>query len=185
MTDEQLVELFQKGDKTAGENLLVKYKNNVLRVARRFFLTGGDTEDLVQEGMCGLYSAMVTYSRQNADFSTYAYACIRNRIVDAVKASSNQKNFALNHSLPITEESGELYSGGVSPEDELINSENSVEFTRILKTNLSALEYKVMTLYIEGASISEISRSLGKPYKSVDNAVMRSKYKLQKILGGN
>lgn len=182
MTDEQLVALFQKGDKTAGENLLVKYKSNVLKVARRFFLYGGETEDLVQEGMCGLYSAMVTYSRQNADFSTYAYACVRNRIIDAVKASCNNKNSALNNFLPI--DGGEQLTGLQNPEDELIKSEDNDELILVMKNNLSPLEYRVMSLYVEGAPISEISHSLNRPYKTVDNAIMRSKRKLQKIFKG-
>lgn len=184
MTDEQLVALFQRGDKAAGESLLVKYKSNVLKVARRFFLSGGETEDLVQEGMCGLYSAMVTYSRQSADFSTYAYVCVRNRILDAVKASCNSKNLALNNSLPISEGGEELSCGIRNPEDELIKSENSDELIRLLKDNLSPLEFKVMSLYVEGSPISEISRTLNKAYKSVDNAITRAKRKLQKVFKG-
>lgn len=184
MTDEQLVALFQKGDKTAGEKLLVKYKSNVLKIARRFFIYGGETEDLVQEGMCGLYSAMVTYSRQNADFSTYAYKCVRNRIIDAVKASANNKNSALNNFLPISDDGEEFGSGTQNPEDELIKSEDTDELILVMKNNLSQLEFKVMSLYVEGVPISEISQSLKKPYKTIDNAIMRSKRKLQKIFKG-
>lgn len=182
MTDEQLVELFQKGDKTAGETLLVKYKKDVLRVARRFFLVGGETEDLVQEGMCGLYSAMVSFTGQNADFSAYAYACIKNRILDVVRTSSNNKNLALNNFLPMPDDG--LVSDARNPEDELIKSENSNEFLGVLKNNLSPFEYAVMTLYIDGVSTAEITRMLGAGYKQVDNAIMRAKRKLQKVLKG-
>ena len=84
LSDEELVARFRAGDKRAGETVLARYKNNVLSVARRFFLAGGDTEDLVQEGMCGLYSAMTSFDGQGG-FSAYAHACIRNRILDAVK----------------------------------------------------------------------------------------------------
>ena len=79
LTEEELVSSFRGGDKSAGEELLVRYKNKVLSVARRFFLAGGDTDDLVQEGMCGLYSAMTSFEG-GSGFSAYAYASIRNRI---------------------------------------------------------------------------------------------------------
>jgi RNA polymerase sporulation-specific sigma factor len=180
MTDEQLVALFQKGDRAAGEQLLSRYKNRVLAIARRFFLSGGETEDLVQEGMCGLYSAMLTYeTSSSASFTTYAHTCIKNKIIDVVKAGNNNKNSALNDFLPILDVSGELYFSENTPEDELINNENKSEFLVILAKNLSPFEYKVMTMYIDGLSISEISSALGKPNKSIDNAVMRSKRKLQ------
>ncbi len=181
MTDEKLVELFQSGDKAAGEELLINYKNKVLKVARRFFLYGGETEDLVQEGMCGLYSAMTSFSKENAEFSTYAYACIRNRILDAVKVSSNNKNQALNNFLPIAEEGGLLY-GGDDPEETLIKSEEKSEFRSIIKENLSPFEYKVISRYLNGESMAEISAVLDKSYKAIDNALMRAKRKLQKIL---
>ncbi len=182
MTDNELVKLFRGGDKAACEELLNKYKPVVLRTARMFFLTGGETEDLVQEGMCGLYSAMQSFEK--GDFAPYAYACIKNRIIDAVKSSAAGKNFALNSSLPIEGEGEMMASRAVSPEEELINSESRDELASVMRAHLSALEYKVMSMYVDGASMSEICSSLGKTYKSVDNAISRSKSKLRKILGG-
>jgi RNA polymerase sporulation-specific sigma factor len=181
MTDEQTVELFQKGNKDAGERLLIKYKNYVLKIARRFFLSGGDTEDLVQEGMCGLYSAMVTFSKQSANFSTYAYTCIKNRIIDAVKVGDNNKNAALNNFIPIVDDEQFISAAEDSPEEKLIKSENESEFMQKMKVNLSSLEYKAMALYLSGSTLPEISKVLNKPYKSIDNAIARSKHKLQKI----
>ncbi|MGN0814090.1 MAG: sigma-70 family RNA polymerase sigma factor [Candidatus Coproplasma sp.] len=183
MSDEELVAAFQSGDRAAGEELMLGYKTAVLKVARRFFLSGGETEDLVQEGMCGLYSAMLNYKSGDRDFSAYAYACIKNRILDVVKANSNFKNAALNNSLPIDGEE-RLYSHRSSPEDELINSESESELNSVLKRNLSPLEYKVMSMYVDGVSMSGICESLGKSYKTVDNAIMRAKRKLQKIYKG-
>ncbi len=183
MTDNELVLLFKKGDKNACDALLNRYKPAVLRTARRFFLSGGETEDLVQEGMCGLYSAMLTFSE--GDFSSYAYACIRNRIVDAVKRSSSGKNAALNSSLPIDGEGGAIVSDFSSPEDELISSERLDEINLIMRDNLSPLEYKVMQLYVDGAAMAEICLALGKNYKCIDNAITRSKKKLQKIIKGD
>lgn len=182
MTDFQLISAFRGGDKCACDELLNKYKPVVLRVARRFFLSGGETEDLVQEGMCGLYSAMLTF--ECGDFSSYAYACIKNRMVDAVKRSLSGKNQALNSSLPIDGDVLEIVSRAFSPEDSLINSENLSELSNLLKRSLSPFEYRVMTLYVDGASMNEICAAVGKNYKSVDNAIARSKGKLQKILRG-
>ena len=181
MTDNQLISRFRVGDKTACDELLNKYKPVVLRVARRFFLSGGDTEDLVQEGMCGLYSAMQNF--EEGDFPSYAYACIRNRIADAVRHSASGKNFALNSSLPI-DFSPDIPSRGDNPEDKLIDSESRTELSSLMREHLSSLEYKVMSMYVDGASMSEMCSALGKPYKSIDNAITRSKNKLQKILGG-
>ena len=182
MTDNELISLFRGGDRAACEELLNKYKPTVLRVARRFFLTGGETEDLVQEGMCGLYAAMQNFGE--GDFSSYAYACIKNRIVDAVRCSSGNKNYALNSSLPIDGQQAEFMFNASNPEDELINCESRNELEVLMKNALSPLEYRVMAMYVDGSSMAEICSALGKNYKSVDNAITRSKNKLQKILGG-
>lgn len=179
ISDEELVRLFRNGDKYAGERLLVRYKNRVLATARRFFLSGGETEDLVQEGMCGLYSAMVNYSENGASFSTYAYACIRNRILDAVKAGNSAKNSALNRFMPISETESAQYLAERNPEDELINSESGTEFLSELKNILSPFEYKVIVMYTDGLTMAEISSATGRSGKSVDNAVTRAKRKLQ------
>ena len=182
MSDERLVVLSQQGDKAATDALLKRYKNMVLSVARRFFLSGGETEDLVQEGMCGLYSAMQNFER--GDFPSYAYACIKNRIADEVRRSSGAKNMALNSSLPIDGEAMGMASPEVSPEDELINSESRDELSDLMRRALSPFEYRVMSMYVDGATMSEMCLALGKNYKSIDNAISRSKNKLQKLLGG-
>ena len=178
-SEEELVALFQSGDKYAGEELLVRYKNRVLATARRFFLYGGDAEDLVQEGMCGLYSAMMSFEGDSG-FSAYAYACIRNRILDAVKKSENGKNSALNGCDYIND--SELPAEEYSPEDKLIYSETAEEFTEIMKKVLSPFEYSAMRMYIDGEAMAEIARSTGKTYKQTDNALARAKNKLRRVL---
>ena len=179
-SEEELVALFRSGDKCAGEELLVRYKNRVLATARRFFLYGGDAEDLVQEGMCGLYSAMMSFE-SDSGFSAYAYACIRNRILDAVKKSENGKNSALNGCAYINDD-GELPAEEYSPEDKLIYSETAEEFTEIMKRVLSPFEYSAMRMYIDGATMAEIARSTGKTYKQTDNALARPKNKMRRVL---
>ena len=177
-TEEQLVQSFRSGDKAAGEELLIRYKNKVLSVARRFFLAGGDTDDLVQEGMCGLYSAMTSFEG-NSGFGAYAYTCIKNRIVDAVKKSENAKNAALNGSSPITEADGK--EGFINPEEMLIDDENADETARKMQSVLSDLEYRVIKMYVDGAPMGEIVSALQITYKQADNAVMRAKNKLRAL----
>ena len=184
LSDERLAELSQSGDKNATEQLLKRYKNVVLSVARRFFLSGGETEDLVQEGMCGLYSAIGSYSegKCRSGFSTYALRCIRNRMIDAVKATTGAKHSALNNFLPIVEVGDELYSSPQNPEDELIKRENRREFLQKISKNLSSFEFKVTVMYMDGLTMAEMSSATGKPVKSIDNALQRAKRKLVKLL---
>lgn len=178
MTEEQLILSFRGGDKAAGEELLVRYKNKVLSIARRFFLVGGDTDDLVQEGMCGLYSAMTSFEG-NSGFPAYAYACIKNRILDAVKKSESSKNAALNGSSPIS--AADSKADCINPEEMLIDDENECETAQKMQSVLSDLEYKVIRMYVDGATMSEIVSSLRLTYKQADNAIMRAKNKLRAL----
>lgn len=179
LSDEQLVAAFRGGDRQACEEVLARYKNRVLSVARRFFLYGGDTEDLVQEGMCGLYSAIVGFEGESG-FQAYANACIRNRIVDAVKRSYNSKNAALNGFVQL--DGGEEAPAGFSPEEQLIDREAGREMMQKMRSALSDLEYRAMTMYIDGCTLPEISSALGKTYKQTDNAITRAKNKLRALL---
>lgn len=177
MTDEEKVLSAQSGNKTAEEELLYKYSTLVKYIAGRFFLFGGETEDLAQEGMVGLYSAINSYTAGNANFNTYAYTCIRNAIVSAVKKSNGAKYSALNNFVPL-EIVGEV--SPVSPEDEIIRHENRREFLQKISKELSSLEFKVTVMHLDGMSISEISEALCKPQKSISNAIARAKTKLIK-----
>lgn len=179
MTDEENVVAACGGDKTAEERLLNKYSPLVKAVSARFFLSGGETEDLVQEGMVGLYSAIYSFGKGSANFSTYAYACVRNAVLDAVKKSRGAKYSALNNFVPIVEIGGEV--SPVSPEDELIKRENRKEFLQKISKCLSSLEFKVTVMYLDGMGITEIAEALEKPQKSISNAVSRSKTKLLKL----
>lgn len=176
MTDEENVFLARGGDKAAEELLLNKYTSLVKAIAARFFLSGGETEDLEQEGMVGLYFALHSFERGGANFSTYAYACIRNAVVDAVKKSNGAKNAALNNFIPIVEIGGE--TSPASPEDELIRRENRREFLQKISKELSSLEFKAIVMHLDGMGVAEISAALEKPQKSVSNALSRAKRKL-------
>lgn len=178
MTDEELVALCQSGDKAAWEQLYSRYKPKVRAIAHRFFLNGGEAEDLVQEGMFGLISAVNGYKKDVFAFSAYAHHCIRNKIVDAVKKSSGAKHSALNNFLPIVEMSEEQFAP--TPEDELIRREDKRELLKKMSRLLSSLEFKAIVLYVDGLTIAEIASELGKDYKSIDNAIHRAKHKLIK-----
>lgn len=180
MTDEEYVALSRGGEKYAEEYLLNKYTPLVRSVAARFFLFGGEAEDLFQEGMVGLHSAVSSFEEGcGAKFASYAYKCIHNAVVDAVKKSGGAKNSALNNFVPIVEICDEV--SRCSPEDELIRSENRREFLQKISGVLSSLEFKAVVMRLDGTSVQEISAALNKPIKSVSNALARAKVKLLKL----
>lgn len=179
--DEALVLKAQKGDNTAVEVLLRRYMNPVRARARRFFLVGGETDDLVQEGMIGLYAAIGDYRKEEGkSFKNFAYLCVTRHIVDAVKRSSRNKNVPLNTSLSLSDPGLSDFAGEENPEDFLLLDESRAEFRNKLLKELSDFEYRVVTMYLEGMSYAKICEATGKDLKSVDNALARSKRKLQK-----
>lgn len=179
MTDEELIVKFRGGDKSAQDELLNKYLNRVKQIAARFFLYGGEYADLIQEGMVGLFSAINTYTAGSVSFFAYASACIRNAIKDAIRKNDGYKQKALNNFVPIIEICEEASS--VSPEDELIRSENRREFLQKISKSLSSFEFKIIVMHLDGMTVSEISSAVDKPQKSVSNALSRAKRKLEKL----
>ena len=182
-SDEELVTLAQSGDKRAEEELLFRHTGLVRCCARGFFLVGGETEDLIQEGMIGLYRAIGDYKLEEGgcSFKNFAYLCVQRRIIDAVKAAACKKNEPLNGGVTWDE-----YAMGdshyLSPEDLLILSDERRELKHNMSRVLSDFEYKIMSMYVDGMTCAEICEVTGKQMKSVDNAIQRSKRKLQKIL---
>ena len=182
-TDESLVERAQAGDKQATEELLSRYAGLVRGRARGFFLVGGETEDLIQEGMIGLYRAVSEYrvDREGGmSFKNFAYLCVSRRIIDAVKASARKKNVPLNNYVSLFQSEWEMPVS--SPEDEVIRGEDRREFLQKMSKELSDFEFRVTVMYMDGLSCAEICEATGKEEKSVDNAIQRSKKKLQKLL---
>ena len=197
LTDEELVALC-KSDDVAMSYLLNKYKGMVLSCSKTLFILGGDNDDLVQEGMIGLFKAIRDFDEnKNIKFSTFAQVCIKRNIYSAITRSNNPKNDPLNKGVSIshtdsaeeedeyakslsTEELGlsEIYN----PEDNLINKEKYNEITSFMMKDLSKLEYQVMDLYIIGLTTSEIAKVLGKNEKTTDNAFQRAKNKIRKFL---
>lgn len=180
LLDEKLVQL-SKVDNNASDELLTRYKGQVKSLARRYYLQGGELDDLISEGMIGLYKAIINFKEEkNVKFSTFAYICITRQIISAVKTDLAKKNVPLNMSLPINEAINLI--GSINPEEEVIFRENQERFYNFLKANLSENEYSVITKYISGQNYKEIANDLDLTEKQVDNALSRAKNKILKYL---
>ena len=180
VSDEELVKAARADDSQAMETLLLRYSGMVRGIARGYFLAGGGTDDLVQEGMIALYCSVGDYDFTSMRFKSFAYLCVTRRILDAVKASARQKNRPLNNYVSLFDLNVELPVP--DPLEEMIDRENSEELFRKINEVLSDFEFRVLALYMKGVSASEICALTKKNEKSVDNALQRSKKKIQAIL---
>ncbi len=181
-TDEDLAEKAQSGDALATEALILRYNHAVRARARQFFLAGGETEDLVQEGMIGLYFAVRDYRRESGkSFKNFAYLCVTRRMYDAIGKMTTKKSSVLTESVSLFDGNVlDILDERASPEERLLDSEARAEFQIRLMRELSDFEYRVLNMYLEGMSYSQICEATKKPFKSVDNALARAKRKLQK-----
>lgn len=187
LSDTDLQKLVSKGDRLAEEALAERYARLVRVCARPLFLAGGDSEDLIQEGMFGLLSAIRQYDPEaGAAFHTFAEHCIRMRLLSAVKSASRLKHFPLNDGMsfeqlsedPSTQLSALPEIFHKNPEDLVLARESKEELYTVFSQCLSKLENKVLDLYLEGLSYRDIAVKLGKDEKSIDNAVQRIRRKL-------
>ena len=178
LTDEALIRLAQKGEMQATEQLILRYGGLVRKLSRRYFLVGGETEDLIQEGMMGLFQATTDY-KGGSSFKTFAYTCINRRMIDAVKSACAKKNEPLNFRVEAEED---LAFDGIDPEEAIILSDDWREMTAKMSRVLSDFEFKIFTMYMDGMTCAQICAATGKTAKSVDNAIQRSKRKLQTIV---
>ena len=181
-TDEELVVEAQKGDSLAMEELMIRYNRAVRSRARQFFIAGGETEDLVQEGMMGLFFAVRNYRKDSGkSFKNFAYLCMTRRIYDEIGKMTTKKNAVLTESVPLFDQNVlDMLDESSSPEEYLIDSEARAEFQIKLMRELSDFEYRVLNMYMDGMSYTQICEATKKPFKSVDNALVRAKRKLQK-----
>ena len=194
LSDEEVVALCHEGEKLAEEYLLDKYKNFVRSKARSYFLIGADHEDIVQEGMIGLYKAIRDFRPERlSSFHAFAELCITRQIITAIKTATRQKHIPLNSYIslnkPLYDEESDrtlmdvIMEGRVSnPEEIIINREDLVNINDKIKEVLSGLEQDVLNAYLDGKSYVEIAESLGRHVKSIDNALQRVKRKLEKYL---
>lgn len=195
LEEELIVEQARKGDPKAQELLIKKYKNFVRSKARSYFLIGADREDIVQEGMIGLFKAMRDYQPDKVtSFKSFAELCIKRQIITAIKTATRQKHIPLNSYVslnkPVFDDESDrtLYdvmsnsSKELNPEHLVIKREELSHIEEKMGEVLSDLEWKVLNAYLEGKSYQEISLEMNKHVKSVDNALQRVKKKLEKFL---
>jgi len=196
MGDGQLVDCAKSGDEFAAEFLINKYRNFIRFKAKGYFLIGADREDVIQEGMIGLYKAIRDFRREKlSSFRAFADLCITRQIITAIKTATRQKHTPLNSYIslnrPIYDEDSDrtlldvISSIKVSdPEELVINQEAAQTMRERIRKNLSDLECGVLTAYLEGKSYQEMAAELHRHTKSIDNALQRVKRKLERNLEG-
>lgn len=194
LEDEQLVALVHEGDGEALDFLIHKYQNFVRAKARSYFLVGADREDIVQEGMIGLYKAVRDFKGDKlSSFKAFAELCITRQMITAIKTATRQKHIPLNSYVsldkPIYDDESDrtlmdVLSGTqvTDPEELIVNREEVDDIELKMAELLSDLERKVLALYLDGRSYQEISEELNRHVKSIDNALQRVKRKLEKYL---
>lgn len=192
-TDEELIRKFQKGEKEIMDFLMEKYKNLVRKEAKAIFLLGGENDDLIQEGMIGLFKAVQDYNpEQKVTFFSFAKLCIRRQMYSAIVASKRKKHIPLNSYVSLYEEVEFGKKGRVldtieageesNPEHAVINRENIEGLETELEGRLSELERRVMYLHLLGTDYRAIAELINKSPKTVDNALQRIKAKTWKLL---
>lgn len=185
-TDEELIVFCQNGDNEAMDVLLDRYKKLVRKLSREYFLVGAETEDLIQEGLIGLFKAIRDYKTgKNIQFRSFAKLCIRRQLITAIKQSQRHKHQPLNNYVSLTYKEYDenplmelIESEVLSPENIVISFEGIKNLNEKIKNDLSAFEKKVLTKFLEGMSYIEISENLKSNSKAVDNALQRIKKKL-------
>ncbi len=182
ITDEELIARLRTGQEDVADYLLEKYKGLVRQKARTMYLIGGETDDLIQEGMIGLFKAIENYDPQKeASFQTFARLCIDRQLYKAISGSNRQKHQPLNTYVSLSQEDTEHLEElwMQSPETIVIAKENVDDLEGKIKKCLSPFENQVLELYLLGKDYGQISKTLGKTKKSVDNALQRIKGKVR------
>ncbi len=193
-TDEELIVRLRDGEQQITDYIMEKYKNLVRSKAGSMYILGADRDDLIQEGMIGLFKAIRDFdSGRDASFFTFAELCISRQMYSAVQAAGRMKHIPLNSYISLYgngTEHGEEEEGiqgiladhGLNPEDFVIDKENVEQLEKRMEQELSSFEKQVLDLYITGMSYSQIARVLGRDEKSTDNALQRLKSKIKKMI---
>ena len=195
-TDEELIHRLRDGEEAIMDFICEKYKNLVRSKAKSMFILGGDSEDLIQEGMIGLFKAVRDYdSGRDASFYTFADLCISRQMYTAVQASGRQKHFPLNNYVSLDSSPGRKGSQEdirllealaartePNPEEVFLDKERVAYLENTIENELSAFEKQVLDLYMTGMSYTQIAKVLGRSEKATDNALQRLKSKIKKRL---
>lgn len=198
ISDEELILRLRDGESNITDFIMDKYKNLVRSKAKTMYILGADTEDLIQEGMIGLFKAIRDYDcGRDASFYTFADLCVSRQMYTAVQASRREKHVPLNTYISlysvnsaVEREEGEdvqlinaiASNTEINPEELLIDKENVENIERIIEKELSSFEKEVLDLYVIGMSYSQIAKILGRDEKSTDNALQRIKTKLRRFI---
>lgn len=186
-TDEELIELLRGGESDVMDFLIDKYKSMVRQKARVLYLVGGDQDDLIQEGMIGLFKAIRDYRKEKeASFRTFAQLCVDRQIYHAIQSSNRQKHLPLNSYVSINSEEWEQEMGNMfqqSPENIVIAQENAVWLEDTIRRQLSTFENPVLQMYLDGNNYLQIAEVMGKSPKSIDNALQRIRSKVKECVG--
>ncbi len=194
ITDEELIKQMQSGDEKAEEELFFRYKDLVMKIARGYYIVGGELEDLIQEGMIGFYRALKAYdtTRKDAKFKTFAITCIKHQIQAAITKANSKRNQTLSRAISFQSFNENIDSVedflplnlivSDSPADKIIDKENYENLKILIRKTLSQLEFNVLKFYLQGYSYREMAKILNITEKSIDNCLSRIKSKLRKSL---
>ncbi|MCI9033628.1 MAG: RNA polymerase sporulation sigma factor SigH [Lachnospiraceae bacterium] len=195
-TDEELIDRIRQGESQITDYIMEKYKNLVRKKAKSMYILGADNDDLIQEGMIGLFKAVRDYDAgRDASFYTFADLCVSRQMYNAVQASRREKHAPLNSYISLYEDMAETEEDGAmelvnviasnietNPEQIFIDKENVAQIEAIIEKELSSFEKQVLDLYITGMAYSQIAKVLGRDEKSTDNALQRLKTKLRRAV---
>lgn len=173
---DNLVLRAKAGEESAVEEIVAQYKGLIRAVANKFFLVGGDKDDLLQEGMLGLYFAILNFDESKGSFPSFVKLCVMRQLIDAVKRDNSNRNKALANYLDIS--LAEDLPDDRTPLQDLLEKEAAQKVRNIIEKQLSALEKQVVELFAEGYSYEDIAEKLGVSYKAVDGALQRARKKL-------
>lgn len=188
LTDEELIKALREGNPQIADYIMEKYKPLVRKKTNAMYLIGGETEDLIQEGMIGLFKAVRDFDLQKeVSFFSFAELCITRQLYSALEASNRKKHIPLNTYISFSNQEDPdgmnleqmVTEQTISPEQALIERERKQEFFKKLEENLSPMERKVLYLYLEGSSYTQIAEDLGKAPKSIDNTLQRIRGKVK------
>lgn len=192
-TDEELIKRLHQGENDIMDYILAKYKPLVRKQTNALFLIGGENEDLIQEGMIGLFKAIRDYDeKKEAAFSYFAQICIKRQLASALEASNRKKHRPLNNYVSFSNDENDaglsleetISQGVISPEQMILEQEKLTEFNERIKSKLSKMEKEVLNLYLEGYNYTQIAKIMEKAPKSIDNALQRIRQKIRGVLEG-
>jgi len=186
LSDEELIKLYQGGNQSILNFICEKYKPLVLKTSKKYYLVGGENEDLIQEGMIGLFGAIGDYdTTSEVTFFHFAQMCIDRQMIKAIESSNRKKHSPLNAYVSLYDEDGEeLEEPGFAADDPaeiIIEAQENLDLIDRLKQALSPMEKKVFELYMQDLDYKEIAKELGKSEKSIDNTLTRIKNKAHNL----